>query len=203
MILEVGAGGCIMVTRPTKGSVLEKAMSGEKIGDFTIDSLLRSEPVSFSESFNKAVQEEVMGLTLSPTTEAHGLKESKSKETVIEHACYDQDIYQRDEDGTILTDVNGNALYLHRKGDFMLNALGEPMLKEPTRYNSSAPRVLFNGIRDGNWNSCTQQHIGEIRQMDWVEFNRLFEEVNAEAKRRLEGGQPIDIGDDQATVCSL
>jgi hypothetical protein len=174
MILEVGAGGCIMITPPAKGSQLERDMNGEKIGGVTVGSI----------QFENA---------------------DKSPE----YARYMRDVHKLNELGQIQRDVNGNWIFLHRAGDVMLDVNGQPLLvTKPAKesFMNALPKVNFSGIRDGGLSRpCGRQHVGAISEMDHDEFNVVFQEVTAEAKRRLAGGQPLteDDYEDTLTVASI
>lgn len=211
MILEVGAGGCIMVTPPAKGSQLEKVMNGEKIGGVTVSSL------QLDRAKNQVID---FGSGCS-------VFKSGDKPEEVEYARYMVDAPYRNADGSIKMDVNGNVLYCHRVGDVMLDENGDPVvvadkpLKWPSAspdsilnrpdlpspasqsYSNEAPKIQFTGMGGGLSRPCGRRHVDDITSMDAKSFNQLYDEITQEARRRIMGGKPIDIEDNPHVVASI
>lgn len=104
MILEVGAGGIIMVTPPRKGSLLSEALHGEDM-----------------------VQ--VIDGGPEGTTYIGDSKVGK-----VEYERYYRDIPKREQSGKIVVaEIDGvkQIIFEHRKGDIILDAEGNPRIVEP------------------------------------------------------------------------
>lgn len=184
MILEVGAGGCIMITPPAKGSALEKAMNGEKIGGVTISSLQQGD-------FNP------------------GRIEFNTGDKEPDYVRWTNDVFKRDEQGKPVIDVNGNFVFLHRAGDIMFDSKGDPIFasREKPKFNvmdHPAPRIVSDGIRDG------QQHhdpvetaISRLEYWSKEEFEDLLDKVQKETRRRLTSGGPASRQENPHTVASI
>lgn len=175
MILEVGAGGCIMIKPPAKGSKLEKAL-GQVVDIGSGCSVYKSEKVMNGE-----------------------------KELEPDYVRWNTDVHKRDEHGQIMIDTNGNFLFLHRAGDVMLDSKGDPILaSRPTNLKNSAPRIVFDGIKDGGlYPPCKLDHLEDPRYMSGKDLSALYEKVSAEVRRRVMGGQPLSYEDNPHTVASI
>lgn len=208
MILEVGAGGCIMIKPPAKGSKLEKAlgqvvdigsgcsvyksekvMNGEKIGGVTVSSMQQEESGRLLIDFRAGPVEFKAG----------------EKELDADYVRWNTDVHKRDEHGQIMIDTNGNFLFLHRAGDVMLDSKGDPILaSRPTSLRSGAPRIVFDGIKDGGlYPACKRDHLEDPRYMSGKDLSALYEKVSAEVRRRVMGGQPLSYEDNPHTVASI
>ncbi len=64
-----------------------------------------------------------------------------------EFVCYGSDIPKRNADGTVVTDVNGNIIYLYRADDLIITADGKPLTRDIER-RGPIPNVSFRGIKD-------------------------------------------------------
>ena len=169
MILEVGAGGCIMVTPPAKGSALEKAMNSERIGGVTINSLqqdkIKGQVIDLGSGCSVFKSEASMTQKKDPITVAF---ESAETDPYVRHP---RDVPMRDENGGIV--VKGDAhsysiVYLHRRGDIVLVEDGQPLLKNAEGYRRYSGDVyatdsVGNMITDVNGNKLVRSKAGDIQ----------------------------------------
>lgn len=120
---------------------------------------------------------------------------------VTHYATYPMDVPQRDEHGRLIFDCNGNVLYLHRKGDKVLDDNGQPIIIP------AEADYIYHGRRKGFPNGCaddiefrikdkpvTRQKIfvDDITHLSTEEFDIVFRKVAEEKMRRVSGGQPLD-----------
>lgn len=122
-----------------------------------------------------------------------------------EFVCYGCDVPKRNLDGTVVTDINGNTIYLYRANQVIIDENGLPLTKDikPTAFNS-VPRVKFNGIRDGGlYPRCERAHLEDLRYMSSRDLSELYDKVSTEVRRRVMGGQQLDIEDNPHTVARL
>lgn len=193
MILEVGAGGCIMITPPAKGSQLEKALG--HVMDIGSGCSVYS-----SERYMNG--EKIGGVTV-------GSIQFENAEKSPEYARYLQDIHKVNDLGQIQRDVNGNWIFLHRAGDVMLDVNGDPLLvsRDKPKFdvrNHSAPRVVSNGIKDGQQNhDPVADAISRLEYWTNEEFEDLLDKVQKETRRRLTNGGPLSHRDNPHTVASI
>ena len=207
MILEVGAGGCILITPPA-----EKTMTNKKD---PITVAFESAPVDNYVRYPRDIpkRDEDGDIVIKGDVHSYSIVyEHRRGDIVLNedgqpllnnlpgYKRYKSDVYVTGPDGKIVTDVNGNKIVQAKAGDIQFNEFGEP-LKD---WKNCVPRVVFAGIRDGQqYHPCRQHHVSDIDTMDTKDFNYVFEEVQKEAQRRLNGGKPIEIGDNPHVVASI
>lgn len=121
---------------------------------------------------------------------------------ITHYAVHPEDVPKRDTNGQIIIDANGNYVFLHRKGDYMLDEDGNPIIRKPhptgfpKHFSNSAPRVKFDGIRDGEIGRCARTHLDDLQYMGEEAFDVVFQAVAEEKMRRVAGGKPRDRHDD-------
>jgi hypothetical protein len=208
MILEVGAGGCIMIKPPAKGSKLEKAL-GQVVDIGSGCSVYKSERVMNGEKVGgltvSRMQLEESGCLLVDYSSGSPVFKAGEEEKEPDYVRWNTDVHKRDEHGQIMIDTNGNFLFLHRAGDVMLDSKGDPILaSRPTNLKNSAPRIVFDGIKDGGlYPPCKLDHLEDPRYMSGKDLSALYEKVSAEVRRRVMGGQPLSYEDNPHTVASI
>lgn len=164
-------------------------MNGEKIGGLTVSSVQLEESGRLLVDFRSGPVEFKAG----------------EKELDPDYVRWTTNVHKRDEHGQMVTDVNGNFVFLHRAGDVMLDSKGDPILaSRPTSLRSGAPRVVFDGIKDGGlYPACKLDHLEDPRYMSCKDLNALYDKVSTEVRRRLTGGQPLSHEDNPHTVASI
>jgi len=116
--------------------------------------------------------------------------------------------------------------FTHKKGDLFINSKGRAQEKptelplEKTVYNSAPPKIVFDGIRDGQQSISMSRHHDALREERSVkgiarnlkhykdrELMKLFDKVNTEIIKRglkaIGGYQPIMDSDDNEKLVPL
>lgn len=157
MILEVGAGGSIMITPPAKGSRLEKDMNGEKIGGVTVSSMQL-------ENAEKSPEYARYMVDVHKLNESGHVQMDVNGNWIFLHRA-----------GDVMLDVNGDPILASREKP-RFNVMGHP-----------APRIFSNGIKDGQQHhdhDPVGDAIGHLERWSNEEFDDLFDRVLVEKLRR-------------------
>lgn len=200
MILEVGAGGCIIVTPPVKCNRLEKAMSSERIGGVTIRSLqhekIKGQVIDLGSGCSMFKSENSMSQKKDPITIAF------ESEVADPYARYTHDIPRRDNNGNIVVkgdDHSYSIVYLFRRGEVVLDSDGNPLRKDAVGYRRHANGQAVIGAdgniaRDVNGNVILQYSRGDIMltesgtpMKDWKDIvpPKVFNDAGAHKHRQF------------------
>lgn len=205
MILEVGAGGCIMVTPPAKGSRLDRELTGAEEVVQVIDGGPEG-TIYIGDALRKGEA------TLSLEYERH-----------IRH------VYDRDEDGRVKVVPNPDdpftlkLVILHKKGDLILDEDGNPIVLgtdeyrryekqfhdeelgctfeagelmlsstgkplKPFNWRNAVPHIKFEGIRDGETRMrCSSPHLSELKYLTDEGLAEFIDAVMKETTERVGG----------------
>ena len=128
---------------------------------------------------------------------------------ITHYATYPVDVVHRDENGNFIRDVNGNFMYMHRKGDRILDDDGKPVIIPSNHeyiYHGKRkdrpygmPNIEFRGINTGD-SRCGRTHFDDLEYMGNEEFDVIFRAVAEEKMRRVTGGQPQGQPHDEHTA---
>lgn len=120
---------------------------------------------------------------------------------ITHYATYPVDVIHRDENGNFIRDVNGNFMFMHRKGDRVLDDNGDPVIiphgceyiyhgkRKGRPYG--IPDIEFRITSPGD-SRCGRTHFDDLEYMGEEEFDIIFRAIAEEKMRRVAGGQPLD-----------
>jgi len=107
---------------------------------------------------------------------------SPPKGEITHYKVYPEDVYSLDERGIPRVDVNGNFIYLHRKGDYMLDLDGHPIIVSKEEHAGKTPH------RDSILNRQTLPapipSAVTLAGLSSEQFEELAARVEAERQRR-------------------
>lgn len=115
---------------------------------------------------------------------------------ITHYVTYTADVPMRDTNGQIVIDVNGNYVFLHRKGDYMLDENGQPLIRPP-RDTGFPKQIGKTTAQVGSVvPTCGRTHLDDLEYMGEEAFDVVFQAVAEEKMRRVAGGKPRDHRDD-------
>lgn len=206
MILEVGAGGCVMVTPPAKGSRLDKSLRKDlKMDDagsvvnigsggsgYVPDDRKEYTPKSLYEVHPRDVYvmepDGRFAVKHTPDGRVEFIVKYRKGEPILDNdgnpVPLDSTAWKRYTEMVFSHDSFGDPVgVLHNIGDIIIGDCGN-LIPADFDHRNAMPRVAFRGVYDGQTYRCRATHINEVEHLETEELHVILHRISEELVRR-------------------